>query len=101
MTINPAEIPTNNEVFDKKSDFPFIYWKIDSTTWKIAPAPIERKTKVKNGENEKPPTQQPKIAGTPAINPRQIIFTILAFDLVNGAGIAIPSVVLCVANATF
>ena len=64
------------------------------STWKIAPAPIARKTKVKKGENEKPPSQQPKIAGTPAINPRPIIFIILAFDLVNGAAIANPSVVL-------
>jgi len=94
MTTNPAEIPANNDVFDNKSDFSFIYWKIDNITWKIAPAPIDRKTKVNNGENEKPPIQQPKIAGTPAINPRPIILNILAFDLVNGAAIANPSVVL-------
>ena len=94
MTTNPAEIPANRDVFDKNSDFSFIYWKIDITTWKIAPAPIARKIKVNNGENEKPPIQQPKIAGTPAINPRPIILNILAFDLVKGAAIANPSVVL-------
>ena len=94
MTSNPAEIPANNEVFDNKSDFSFIYWKIDNTTWKIAPAPIARKIKVNNGENEKPPIQVPKIAGTPAINPRPIIFAIFAFELVNGAAMANPSVVL-------
>jgi len=94
MTISPADIPANSEEFDNMSDFSFIYWKIDNTTWKIAPAPIARKIKVNNGENEKPPTQQPKIAGTPAISPRPIILNILAFDLVNGAAIANPSVVL-------
>ena len=67
---------------------------MDITTWKIAPAPIARKTNVKNGEKEKPPIQHPKIAGTPAINPRPIILNILALDLVNGAAIANPSVVL-------
>ena len=94
MTISPADTPANSEEFDNMSDFSFIYWKIDNTTWKIAPAPIARKIKVNNGENEKPPTQQPKIAGTPAISPRPIILNILAFDLVNGAAIANPSVVL-------
>ena len=91
MTISPAEIPANNEVFDNISDFSFIYWKIDNTTWKIAPAPIARKIRVNNGENEKPPTQQPKIAGTPAISPRPIILNILAFYLVTRAAIANPS----------
>ena len=100
ITSNPADIPANNDVFDNISDFSFIYWKIDNTTWKIAPAPIARKIKVNNGENEKPPTQQPKIAGVPAISPRPIILNILAFDLVNGAAIANPSVVLWVANPT-
>ncbi len=94
MTINPAETPASNDVFDNKSDFSFMYWKIDNTTWKIAPAPIERKTRVKNGENEKPPIHAPNIAGTPAINPRPIILAILALELVNGAAIANPSVVL-------
>ena len=94
MTINPREIPANNDVFDVKSDFSFIYWKIDKTTWNIAPAPIDRKIKVKNGEKEKPPIQVPNIAGTPAIKPRPIILAIRAFDLVNGAALATPSVVL-------
>ena len=94
MTINPAEIPTNSEVFDNKSDFSFMYWNIDNTTWKIAPAPIARKISVKNGEKENPPIQHPKIAGTPAINPSPIILAIFAFVLVNGAAIANPSVVL-------
>ena len=94
MTISPADTPANSEVFDNMSDFSFIYWKIDNTTWKIAPAPIARKIKVNNGENEKPPIQVPNIAGTPAINPRPIIFTIFAFVLVKGAAIANPSVVL-------
>jgi len=43
MTINPTETPANSEVFDNISDFSFIYWKIDNTTWKIAPAPIATK----------------------------------------------------------
>ena len=64
------------------------------TTWNIAPAPIARKINVKKGENEKPPIQHPKIAGVPAINPSPIIFAIFAFELVSGAAIAKPSVVL-------
>ena len=67
---------------------------MDNTTWKIAPAPIARKIRVKKGEKEKPPIQVPKIAGIPAINPSPIILTIFAFVLVNGAAMAKPSVVL-------
>ena len=73
---------------------------MDITTWNIAPAPIERKINVNNGENENPPTQQPKIAGAPAISPRPTILAIFAFELVNGAAIANPSVVLWVAKPT-
>ena len=55
------------------------------TTWNIAPAPIARKINVNNGENEKPPIQQPKIAGAPAISPSPTILAIFAFELVRGA----------------
>ena len=98
MTSNPADIPANNDGFENKSDFSFIYWKIDNTTWKIAPAPIARKTRVKKGEKKNPPIQVPKIAGIPAISPSPIILAIFAFVPVNGAAIANPSVVLWVAN---
>ena len=94
MTINPTETPENRDVFDNISDLSFIYWKMDITTWKIAPAPIARKINVNNGEKENPPTQHPKIAGTPAISPSPTILAIFAFELVNGAAIANPSVVL-------
>ena len=77
-----------------------IHCRITTITWKIAPAPIERNITADNGENAKPPTQEPNIAGIPAIRPNKINLRIIDFSLDSGAAIARPSVVLCRANPT-
>ena len=69
-------------------------------TWKMAPAPIDRKITAKIGENANPPTHEPKIAGTPANRPNATNFPTIFLSLDSGAAIARPSVVLCKVKPT-
>ena len=64
----------------------------------MAPAPIDKKITVVNGENENPPIHVPNIAGEPAIRPNKTSFGIIDLQFDSGAAIARPSVVLCKAK---
>ena len=44
----------------------------------MAPAPIDKKITAENGEYMNPPSQAPKIAGLPAINPKLLVKYLLS-----------------------
>ena len=51
ITTNPNPIPSMIDVLERVFSFSSrIYWIIDTTTWKIAPAPIDKNTTVAKGE---------------------------------------------------